>query len=172
MIVEANRKSPGDVFMESCVKITFDCLPLRSLPQVSSPTEGSPKFQELVGRIEAAIKRYGRHNAYYLYNARCVFHLTNSESLGMLDFRFEGTLLTNAEDMKTQVVELEVDMVGETCDWLTEPALRWFETTVHRAVKVEFDRYIAAGDLDRTRERMEQLEDETLSSGGFLGMGL
>ncbi|MDP7378898.1 MAG: hypothetical protein QF516_12415, partial [Pirellulaceae bacterium] len=114
----------------------------------------------------------GRHNAYYLYNARCVFHLTNSESLGMLDFRFEGTLLTNAEDMKTQVVELDVDMVGETCDWLTEPALRWFETTVHRAVKVEFDRYIAAGDLDRTRERMEQLEDETLSSGGFLGMGL
>ena len=75
--------------MESCVKITFDCLPLRSLPQDSSPTEGSPKFQELVGRIQSAIKRYGRHNAYYLYTARCVFHLTNSESLGMLDFRFE-----------------------------------------------------------------------------------
>jgi len=43
---------------------------------------------------------------------------------------------------------------------------------VTHAVRVEFDRYIQAGDLKRTIERMEKLRAESDAQGGFLGMGL
>lgn len=158
--------------MENWVHITFDCVPLRSIQQLPSGAEASPKFQQLVQRIQSAMDRHGRHNSYYLHNAQCVFHLTNTETVGMLRFGFEGTVLTNANDMKTQVVDIDVVLLGDTCDWLTEPIVQWFETTVRKAVKAEFDRYISAGDLDRTRERIEELQQATENSGGFLGMGL
>ena len=63
-------------------------------------------------------------------------------------------------------------MGRETCDWLTEPIVRWFAETVARAVRVEFDRYIAAGDLRKTIERMERLQAESDDQGGFIGMGM
>jgi len=44
--------------------------------------------------------------------------------------------------------------------------------TVNRAVAEEFDRYIAAGDLDKTLARIAALEAQTLEHGGFVGMGL
>ena len=50
--------------------------------------------------------------------------------------------------------------------------MKWFAETVSRAVQVEFDRYIAAGDLEKTIERMEQVRAESDAHGGFLGMGL
>ena len=81
-------------------------------------------------------------------------------------------MLTNSEDDRTQSVDLDVTLQGDTCDWLTEPIVRWFEATVRRAIKVEFDRYISAGDLDRTRERIEALNRTSEDAGGFLGMGL
>jgi hypothetical protein len=43
---------------------------------------------------------------------------------------------------------------------------------VVEAVKIEFDRYIAAGDLQKTLERLERLEAEATAKRGFLGMGL
>jgi uncharacterized protein (UPF0335 family) len=44
--------------------------------------------------------------------------------------------------------------------------------TVREAVKIEFDRYIAAGELQRTIARIARLESESNAGGGFLGMGL
>ena len=50
--------------------------------------------------------------------------------------------------------------------------MAWLKETVGHAVRVEFDRYIHAGDLQRTIERLEKLRAESDAHGGFLGMGL
>lgn len=158
--------------MTRYVEITFDCLPLRTVGRRDIPIDASPKFRALYERILAALDTHGSHNTYYLYNARCAFHLTNAPEAGMLDFQFEGTVFTDSSDMKTERCDLHVTLDRETCDWLTEPVVHWFEQTVDRAVRVEFDRYIAAGDLQKAVERMEKLQAEQDASGGFLGMGL
>jgi heme-degrading monooxygenase HmoA len=43
---------------------------------------------------------------------------------------------------------------------------------VQRAVLVEFDRYVQAGDLTKTIERLEALQKASDESGGFVGMYL
>jgi hypothetical protein len=154
------------------VQITFDCLPLRSIPRMDIPIDASPKFRERCERIKRAIETHGSHNTYFLYNARCAYHLCNSEELGTLHFRFEGTAMTDAADQRTQRCALEVELEGETCDWLRQPIVEWFRETVERAVAVEFDRYIAAGDLARTVERAARLQAEADQHGGYVGMGL
>ena len=158
--------------MSHYVDITFDCLPLRSIGRLDVPIDASPKFVEKAARIKQAMEKHGRHNTYYLHNATCVFRLTNDPEIGMLDFRFEGTALTDPEDRKTIDCDLEVHLEQEVCDWLTEPIVTWFCETVSRAVQVEFDRYIEAGDLGQTIERLERTEAESDAHDGFLGMGL
>ncbi len=158
--------------MNPSVEISFDCQPLRSIARLDVPLDASPEYEALVERVQQAIQRHGLLNTYYLHDARCTFHLTNDPALGMLEFRFEGTVLTDEEDRKTLRADLLVELRRETCDWLTEPVVEWFRETVTRAVIVEFDRFISAGDLDRTKQRIEQLQAESDSHGGFLGMGL
>jgi hypothetical protein len=158
--------------MTQHVDISFDCVPLRSVGKFDIPIDASPEYQALCRRIHLAAEKHGVHNAYYLCNARCAFHLTNDEQIGLLDFRFEGTALTDAEDRRTLSCDLSVELAGDICPWLTTAAVEWFAETVHEAVKVEFDRYIAAGDLGKTIERLERLEEQTDQSGGFMGMGL
>jgi hypothetical protein len=101
-----------------------------------------------------------------------VFHLTNSPDIGMIDFRFEGTVLTDPTDQRTEICTLQVELVRETCDWLTEPVVHWFNETVTHAVQAEFDRYIAAGTLSQTIERIEKIQAASDQSGGYLGMYL
>jgi hypothetical protein len=50
--------------------------------------------------------------------------------------------------------------------------LSWWFETVHRAVEQEFNRFIAAGDLTKTRQRLEQLENTLNEGEGYLGMYL
>jgi hypothetical protein len=90
----------------------------------------------------------------------------------MLDFRFEGTALTDEADQKTLRCHLDVELKRETCEWLTEPIVAWFGETVPRAVAVEFDRYIAAGDLQQTVKRIERMQAESEQRGGYVGMYL
>ena len=158
--------------MQRWVEITFDCLPLRSIGRLDIPLDASPKYQAMCQRIKKAMERHGSLNAYYLYNAECVFHLTNDEQLGMLHFKFEGTLLTDTEDLRTKSSDLTVELRKETCDWLIEPVVQWFHESVSHAVRAEFNRYIEAGDLDRAKERMEKLRAQADAQGGFLGMYL
>ncbi|MGD9647195.1 MAG: hypothetical protein AB7U73_15900, partial [Pirellulales bacterium] len=132
----------------------------------------SPAYRARCERIKHAIETHGSHNTYFLYNANCKFHLTNDPALGMLEFRFEGTALTDASDEKTVSCDLEVSLVRETCDWLKEPIVQWFVETVPQVVKLEFDAYIKAGDLARTIERARKLEADVDRAGGYLGMGL
>ena len=97
--------------MSAWVDITFDCMPLRSIGRLDIPLDASPKYRAFCERINNAIETHGSHNTYYLYNARCVYHLTNRPDHGMLEFRFDGTVFTDATDLKTDRCELQVDLV-------------------------------------------------------------
>jgi hypothetical protein len=158
--------------MSSSVAIVFDCLPLRSVGRLDIPLDASPRYRARCERIKQALATHGSHNTYYLYNAECTFRLTNHEMLGMIQFGFEGTALTDASDQKTLRCDLQVELLRETCDWLTEPATQWLGETVVHAVTVEFDRFIAAGDLAQTVKRIEQLQAQSDQRGGFVGMYL
>jgi len=154
------------------IEIAFDCLPLRSVNRLDTPIDASPKFRARCERIQAAIARHGRHNTYYLYNAHCHFQLTSDPAIGMLEFLFRGVALTDALDRQTENCDLQVELTRETCDWLNEPAVEFFKETVRRAVVVEFDRYIKAGDLAQTIKRLEALQAQCDEAGGYMGMYL
>jgi hypothetical protein len=156
----------------SSVEIVFDCLPLRSVTRLDIPIDASPKYRARCERIKRAIELHGSHNTFFLYNASCTFQLTNRPEIGMLQFRFEGTVLTDETDQKTVNSSLEVELERETCDWITEPIVNWFRETVPRSVMVEFDRYIAAGDLQAAIKRVEKIQAESDSRGGYMGMYL
>lgn len=158
--------------MSQFVEITFDCLPLRSVGRLDIPLDASPKFRARCERIKKALESHGSFNTFYLHNALCTFHLTNEPEVGMIQFRFEGTVLTDETDTKTVRADLIVELVRETCEWLTEPIVAWFLQTVTEAVKVEFNRYIAAGDLKQTIERVEKIQATCDSQGGYVGMYL
>ena len=55
-------------------------------------------------------------------------------------------------------------------EWLTKDASEWFYEAVRHAVSVEFDRFIADGDLDKAKQRLAQIQQASNDSGGFLGM--
>ena len=158
--------------MDRWVDITFDCLPLRTITRMDIPIDASPKYRARCEAIKSAIDKHGAHNSYYLYNAHCIFHVVNSEKIGAIDFGLEGTILTDAEDKSCRRSDLSVELIGETVDWLSEPIIRWFSETVSHAVQCEFDRYIAAGDLDKARERIAKIEAASDDAGGFVGMYL
>jgi hypothetical protein len=158
--------------MNHWVEIAFDCLPLRSVERLDIPLDASPKYRQRCEQVKRAIEKHGSHNTYFLYNASCAFHLTNRENVGTLEFSFSGTLITDSADMRAQLADLEVELIRETCDWLTAPVVEWFSQAVQHAVCVDFDRYIEAGDLARTKERMQKLQAEVEKTGGHVGMYL
>jgi hypothetical protein len=158
--------------MSKGVEISFDCLPLRSIGRLDIPIDASPKYRQRCERLLEIIETHGQHSTYYLYNAQCVFRLTNSEEVGTLTFGFDGTALTDESDSKTKSCDLEVHLRSETCDWISDPIVQWFKETVTRAVIVEFDLYIAAGDLEQTRQRIDKIQSESDEQGGFVGMYL
>ncbi|MCX7412835.1 MAG: hypothetical protein NTW36_05255 [Planctomycetia bacterium] len=154
------------------VAITFDCTPLRGVPRLDIPLDASPVFRARLERMQRAVASHGTRNAYYLTNARCRFHFTNDPAIGWVQFTFEGTLLTDELDRKTVGSDLDIRLEKETCDWLTQPAVQWLTLSVKHAVEVEFDRYIAAGDLSRALERLAREQAASDAAGGFLGMNL
>ncbi len=156
----------------SWVEVQFDCLPLRAIPRIDIPLDASPGYRALCERIKRAMELHGTFNTYYLYNARAVYHLTNAADVGMLEFSFEGTVFTDDKDQRTVRADLEVRLSRETVDWLIEPVVEWFRQTVMHTVLVEFDRYIAAGDLEKARQRMETIQKQIELHGGYLGMYL
>ena len=154
------------------VAINFECTPLRSVRQVSIPSEASPAYRSRLERVQRAISQHGTRNTYYLTNGSCTFQFTNDPDLGWVRFAVEGTVLTNEADTKTVGSDLTVRLDKETCDWLTQPAVQWLTLSVKHAVETEFDRYIAAGDLARAEERLAREQAASDASGGFLGMNL
>lgn len=158
--------------MNRYVDIAFDCLPLRTISRLDIPLDASPKFRARCEKIKRAIETHGSYNSYFLHNAHCTFRLTNDEAVGMIEFTFEGTVLTDEKDQHTLRCDLEVELARETCDWLTEPVVAWFKESVSRAVAVEFDRFIAAGDLEQAVRRVEKIQAASDQQGGYVGMYL
>jgi hypothetical protein len=154
--------------MDQAVQITFDCLPLRSVGRLDVPLDASTEYRARCQQIKQALETHGSTNTYYLANAHAVFRLVNSDVIGMLRFAFEGTVTTAAGDQHTQAVDLDVHLVGQTCEWLTEAVEAWFAETVRRAVAVEFDRFIHSGNLSQTVARL----DDAASQDDTLGMYL
>lgn len=154
------------------VDVEFDCLPLRSVTRLDVPVDASPAYEQFVLRVKSAIEQHGNHNTYYLHRGNCRFHLTNRGGLGEITFTFEGSVMTNNEDLKTRSVDLIVLLKEETCPWLNEPTVAFFAESVRHAVTVEFDRFIEAGDLKKTQERLEAVQRDVDNSGGFVGMYL
>jgi hypothetical protein len=154
------------------VEISFDCLPLRTVNRVDIPIDASPKLAEKMLRVKSAIEKHGTLNSYYLHNASCTYHFTNDPENGMLRFAFEGTVLTDSRDLAPRSCDLQVELSKETCGWLNQTVVDWMAETARRAVMVEFQRYIKAGDLSKTLERIEQLQRASEESGGYVGMYL
>jgi hypothetical protein len=156
----------------TAVTISFDCIPLRAVGRFDIPIDATDEQQALYQRIKTASQKHGLYNTFYLCNGQCVFRLTNNPEIGMVQFLFEGTVLTDQDDRKTIACDLHAELEKESCDWLTAPAVQWLKETVFEAVKIEFDRYIEAGDLQRTIQRVERLRAEIDAQGGYMGMGL
>ncbi|MEM7474753.1 MAG: hypothetical protein AAF483_07160 [Planctomycetota bacterium] len=154
------------------VEISFDCLPLRSIRSFDIPDDASPKLAEKMERLESAVAKHGVHNSYYLHNAACIFHLTNSAAEGMLHYTFDGVVLTDEKDLAPRRCDLNIELAKETCDWINQSVVEWMHEAVRQALLVEFQRYIAEGDLSKTIERIEAIEKESDESGGFVGMYL
>ncbi|EMI20173.1 hypothetical protein RMSM_02903 [Rhodopirellula maiorica SM1] len=154
------------------VEIEFDCLPLRTVARIDAPLDASPVYEQFVLRVKDALQRHGAHNTYYLHRGVCRYHLTNDPLVGMLEFSFEGTVMTGEKDVKTKALEISVELKRETCEWLTEPMVTSFAESVQQALMVEFDRYIEAGDLKKTEERIKAIQEQNESDGGFIGMYL
>jgi len=157
--------------MDPIVDIAFDCLPLRSIGRVDIPIDASPAYRRRCERLQQAIDAHGTENAYYLYNARCVYRLANSEVDGMLRFSFEGTVLTDSSDCKAESANLTIELAGETCGCVPSEVEAWFRGAVERAVLIEFDRFIAAG---RLAQRLDELaEMQSLADlADFAGMNV
>ena len=154
------------------VQIEFECLPLRTVSRFDVPVDASPAYEAFVLRVKAAIEKHGSHNSYYLHRGFCVYHMTNDDQHGEVKFAFEGTVLTDSSDRKTRSVDITAELAGETCSWLSEPVVGFLAESVKHAVLVEFDRYIEAGDLERTQQRISKIQAESDSSQGYVGMYL
>ena len=156
--------------MNTTIPIDFECLPLRSIGRLDVPLDATEEFAARCERIKQARSTHGTHNSYYLLDGLCTYQLTNNPQVGMLRFAFEGTVLTDAADLHVRQVDLHVSLAAETCEWLTKDASEWFYEAVRHAVSVEFDRFIADGDLDKAKQRLAQIQQASNDSGGFLGM--
>ncbi|MEM9586830.1 MAG: hypothetical protein AAGA03_06080 [Planctomycetota bacterium] len=154
------------------VEVEFDCLPLRSVTRLDVPVDASPVYEQFVLRVKDAMAKHGSHNSYYLHRGHCAFYLTNDPERGAIRFQFEGVALTDQDDLHTRAVDLTVELERETCGWLTEPIVAFFAESVRHALIVEFDRYIKAGDLEKTQQRIQALRDASDSAEGFVGMYL
>jgi hypothetical protein len=102
----------------------------------------------------------------------CTFSFTNDPAAGWVRYSFQGTLITDDADLRTIGSDLTVVLDRETCDWLTQPAVDWLGNSVRRAVEIELNRFIAAGDLSRALERLAREQAASDAAGGFLGMNL
>jgi len=154
------------------VEIEFDCLPLRSITRTDVPVDASPVYEQFVLSVKAALEKHGAHNTFYLHHGKCTFRLTNDAASGEVMFKFSGVALTGDRDLKTRSVDLTVELERETCAWLSKPIVEFFAESVRHAVIVEFDRYIQAGDLEKTQERIQAIQDQSDSADGFVGMYL
>lgn len=154
---------------EPHVEIAFDCLPLRSVGRLDMPLDASDAFRRRADHIKAALNDYGAERTYFLYNGHCVFRFANSEIEGACRLEFEGVVRTDAGDRICQEVHVDAHLAGDTCGGAPPAVQAWLADRVRQAVGIEFDRFIAAGQL---AARAEQLGagSSLADLGGLAGM--
>jgi len=158
--------------MEPVVDIAFDCLPLRSIGRVDIPLDASPAYRERCERLLKAIDIYDHsHNAYFLYNTRCVYRLANSDIENMLRFAFGGVVVTDRSDGRAERADLDIRLTSETCGSISPEVLAWFRRIVERAVLIEFNHFISAGRLAAHVENLGHV-DSIADLAGFAGMNV
>jgi hypothetical protein len=157
--------------MTPYVDIAFDCLPLRSVGRVDVPLDASPAFRSRCQQLQRTIDVHGTENAYFLYNTRCVFRLANSDVENMLRFSFEGTVFTDRSDAKADRADLAIELQGHTCGKMPADVMVWFRGAVERAVLIEFDHFIAAGQLSKRVTDLGRV-DSIADLAGFAGMNV
>ena len=133
--------------LPSLVDVEFECVPLRTIGRLDIPLDASDAQRRRAVHMQSAINSYGVERTYFLQNARCVFRFANSDVEGVCRFEFEGIARTDAGDRKCEEVILEVALVSETCGGVPSVVQEWLIERVRRAVAIEFDRFIAAGQL-------------------------
>jgi hypothetical protein len=153
--------------VETSVDISFSCLPLRSVGRLDVPMDASGTYRFRYERLREALKSHSAERTYYLYDAHCAFHLANSEIEGIVRFDFEGIVLTDAGDALTERVELDIKLISETCGGIPAEVETWLKERVEKAVAIEFNRFIAAGQLAGRASELGQLE-RLSDVGGFL----
>ena len=102
------------------VEVVFDCMPLRTVTRVDAPLDASPKLAAKILRFKSALEKHGALNSYYLHNASCTYHLTIDPQQGMMEFEFEGVVLTDERDVMSRSCDLQVSLRRETCSWLNQ----------------------------------------------------
>jgi hypothetical protein len=151
------------------IEIAFDCLPLRSIGRLDVPLDASEEFRVRAERLKAALADFGAKRTYYLTSAHCVFRFANSAIEGACRFEFEGIVRTDAGDRVCSETHLDVRLASETCSGVPAEVAAWLADRVREAVRIEFDRFIAAGQL----ERAAQSAAATLAGlGGVSGLGV
>jgi hypothetical protein len=157
--------------MEPVVDIEFDCLPLRSVSRVDVPLDASPAFRARCERLQQAMEAHRGGNAYFLYNTSCTYRLANSDIDNMLRFTFDGTLQTDRSDCKAERADLDIKLAAETCGGVSPAAIEWLRKVVGRAVLVEFDRFISAGQLAHRVDQLGKV-DSIKDVASFAGMNV
>lgn len=132
---------------EPQIDIAFDCLPLRTVGRLDIPLDASEAFRRRAEHIKAALDAHGAERTYFLYNAHCIFRFANSEIDGACRFEFEGVVRTDAGDRKCQEALVDAWLASETCGGVPPAVAQWLAERVRAAVGIEFDRFIAAGQL-------------------------
>ncbi len=150
---------------EPRIEIAFDCLPLRSVGRVDVPLDASDELRRRVELIKEALGQFGAERTYFLYNAHCVFRFSNSEFDGVCRFEFEGVVRTDAGDRICQESLVAPRLASETCGGVPPEVEAWLAQQVRHAVRIEFDRFIAAGQLDETSRKMGESADLANLSG-------
>ena len=144
--------------METAVEISFSCLPLRSVGRLDVPMDASGLYRVRYKRLREAMENFGPERTYFLYDAHCVFRLANSEIDGMVRFTFDGIVRTDASDTLTDLVELQATLANETCGGVPAEVETWLKARVEKAVAIEFDRFIAAGQLTNRAAELGDLQ--------------
>ena len=80
--------------------------------------------------------------------------------------------MTDSSDRTTKAVDISTKLASETCAWLSEPIVGFLAESVQHALLIEFNRYIEAGDLEKTEQRIKAVQEQSDASDGYVGMYL
>ena len=158
--------------MSDAVTIVFECLPFRLVGHAGMPLDASDEQQALWRRFRAAMAKHGTANTYFLYNADCTFRLSNAEG-NSVRFIFEATVRTDEKDSHPVHIDIACRLAETEFPKPFAPAaLDFFREALRRAVLVEFQLFINAGNLKRALAEREHILQEWDRNRGFVGMDI